>query len=360
MRGFRTALVLLGALAFLACNKDKPAEPAPQEGTQPAAQGTTPAPAATPAATPAPEGAEKTAPVAAAPAEEPIPDVVARVNGKDIKADEYREEIQKITSRGAKIPPERMARIKDNILKRIIEKELIDQEIAKQGITVSDEEIQAAFDEYKKRFRTDEQFENYLKHGKVTIEEIKERMRNKRALEKLIEKTGDLTVTDAEAKEFYDKNERFYVEKEGVRASHILVKVDENAPPEKVEAAKKKIEEIQAELKKGADFDEVATKYSEGPSAPKGGDLGFFGRGQMVKPFEDVAFAMKVGEVSQPVRTRFGFHIIKVLEKRTERKKPFEEVKDQIVESLRNKKFFKERRTLIKRLNDEAKIEKFI
>jgi len=367
MRGFQTAVVLLVALAFLACNKDKPAGPEGQQGAQQATDPTTaqaPAPEGTPAATPTGEKAgEATAaqPEAAEAVDlEKIPDVVAKVNGKEIKSDEYREEIQKITSRGAKIPPERMARIKDNILKRIIEKELIDQEIAKQAVQVTDEEIQAAFDEYKKRFRTEEQFENYLKHGKVTVEQIKERMRNKRALEKLIEKSGDLTVTDAEAKEFYDKNERFYVEKEGIRASHILVKVDEGAPEDKVAAAQKKIEEIQAELKKGMAFEEAATKFSEGPSAPKGGDLGFFGRGQMVKQFEDVAFALEPNQVSDPVRTRFGFHIIKVHEKRTERKKPFDEVKDQIVESLRNKKFFKERRTLIKRLNDEAKIEKFI
>lgn len=366
MRGFQTAVVLVAALAFLACSKDKPAPPAQPQAGAPGEQGKTPAPAPEKVAgeTPAPEKAgEATAakPEAAEAVDlEKIPDVVAKVNGKEIKADEYKEEITKITSRGAKIPPERMARIKDNILKRIIEKELIDQEIAKQGITVTDEEIQAAFDEYKKRFRTEEQFENYLKHGKVTVEQIKERMRNKRALEKLIEKTGDLAVTDAEAQEFYQKNERFYVEKEGIRASHILVKVDENAPEEKVAEAKKKIEEIQAELKKGLDFDEAAKKYSEGPSSPKGGDLGFFGRGQMVKQFEDAAFALEAGQVSEPIRTRFGFHIIKVHEKRTERKKPFDEVKDQIMESLRNKKFFKERRELIKRLNDEAKIEKFI
>ena len=292
--------------------------------------------------------------------EEKIPDVVARVNGVDIKADEYRTELDKITSRGAKIPPERMERIKQNILKRIIEKQLIDQEIAKQQIEVTPAEIDAAVEEYKKRFRTDEQFQNYLRHGKVTIDQIRERMRAKAALEKLIEKTGNLKVDDAEALEFYGKNERFYVEKAGVRASHILVKVDEGAPQDKVDAAQAKIKEAQAALAKGEDFGEVAKKFSEGPSAPKGGDLGFFGKGQMVKPFEDVAFALETGKLSDPVRTRFGFHVIKVFEKREERKKPFDEVKSQILESLRNKKFFKERRSLIQRLNQSAEIEKFL
>ena len=381
MRVLSKVLVVVVALAFLACAKDKAggagAEEAAKtpEGGEGAAKTTSaegnPAavktegakPAATsPAAAPA-EGttANPDEPVARpAASEEKIPDVVARVNGVDIKADEYRTELDKITSRGAKIPPERMERIKQNILKRIIEKQLIDQEIAKQQIEVTPAEIDAAVEEYKKRFRTDEQFQNYLRHGKVTIDQIRERMRAKAALEKLIEKTGNLKVDDAEALEFYGKNERFYVEKAGVRASHILVKVDEGAPQDKVDAAQAKIKEAQAALAKGEDFGEVAKKFSEGPSAPKGGDLGFFGKGQMVKPFEDVAFALETGKLSDPVRTRFGFHVIKVFEKREERKKPFDEVKSQILESLRNKKFFKERRSLIQRLNQSAEIEKFL
>jgi peptidyl-prolyl cis-trans isomerase C len=145
-----------------------------------------------------------------------------------------------------------------------------------------------------------------------------------------------------------------------VKASHILVKLPEKATPEQEKAALDKIKAIEVELKGGKDFEEVATRMSEGPSAPKGGDLGFFGAGQMVKPFEEKAFAMKVGEVSGPVRTRFGFHIIKVVDKREERKKTFEEVKDQIEQSLKNKKFFQERRALLETLEKEAKIEKFI
>ncbi len=361
MRAFHRALLLLAAMGLLlACGKGKPAgeTPAADKGVEKAEPAKAEPAAAGEAATDkeAPDkGAEE-----AAVDETPIPDVVATVNGVEVKADEYRAELEKITSRGSKIPGERMGRIKENILKRIIEKELIEQEVKKQAVEVTAEEIDAAFEDYKKRFRTDEQFQNYLKHGKVTVEQIRERMRAKRALEKLIEKVGDLVVTDEEALDFYAKNERFYVEKEGVRASHILVKLDEKAEEAAVKEAEKKIKSVQAELKKGMDFAEAAKKFSEGPSAPKGGDLGFFGRGQMVKPFEDVAFVLPIGKLSEPVRTRFGFHIIKVDEKREERKKPLDEVKEQILESLRNKKFFKERRTLIQKLTESAKVEQFI
>ncbi len=285
---------------------------------------------------------------------------VALVNGNGIDASLYYAEVDKITRRSAKIPPERMNRIKENILKRLIEKQLIKDAVAKEGIAVPAPEIEKEFEQYKTRFRTDEQFQNYLRHGKVTIESIKQRIREKKELEMLLEKTGKLSVTDEEIQEFYTKNERFYQEREGVKARHVLIKVAENAPKDQQDKAEAKIKEVQAALKAGTDFAEVAKKFSEGPSAPKGGDLGFFGRGQMVKPFEEKAFAMKPGDVSEPVRTRFGFHIINVLEKREARKKTLDEVKETISESLRNKKFFQERRSLLNTLKTNAKIERKI
>ncbi len=301
-----------------------------------------------------------TAPTAAPEAKERLTGPVAKVNEVPIDAAVFYAELDKITARNAKIPAERLARIESNILKRLIEKELIRQAVEKASIKVEDGEIDAAFEEYKKRFQTDEQFQNYLRHGRVSVESIKERLHEKRALEKLIEAKGNLGVDEAEAKDFYDKNERFYVEKAGVRASHILVKLPENPTKEQEEAALGKIKELQKELKGGKDFEELAKASSEGPSAPKGGDLGFFGKGQMVKEFEEAAFNMKPGDVSGPIRTRFGFHIIKVTDKREERKKPLDEVKDQIVQSLKNKKFFQERRKLLQDLEREAKIEKMI
>lgn len=294
------------------------------------------------------------------PEEKRITGPVALVNGQAIDSALYYEEVDKIKKRSAKIPPERMNRIKDNILKRLIEKELIRQAVKKAAVEVPADEIAKEFDEYKKRFRTDEQFQNYLKHGKVTVESIQDRIREKKELEKLLEKTGKLAVTDAEIDEFYKKNERFYQEREGVKARHVLIKLKENASSEEEQKARAKIAEVQAALKAGTAFEEVAKKFSEGPSGPKGGDLGFFGRGQMVKPFEEKAFAMKPNEVSDPVRTRFGFHIIQVLEKREARKKPMTEVKETIAESLRNKKFFQERRTMLNSLKAEAKIERKI
>ncbi|MDP6943358.1 MAG: peptidylprolyl isomerase, partial [Myxococcota bacterium] len=252
---------------------------------------------------------------------------------------------------------DRLARIKHNILQRLIEKELIRQAAKKARVTVSHAAVARGLAEYKKRFQTEAQFNNYLKHGRVTLKSIKDRIREKKRLENLLSSRGRLKVTKTEVREFYRANERFYVEKEGVEASHILVKLAEDAPRAEEKRAMKKIEKIQERLRRGSDFAAVAKKLSEGPSAAKGGDLGFFGRGQMVKPFEEAAFRLEVGAVSGPVRTRFGFHIIKVTDTREERKRPLAEVRDQIAQSLTNKKLFKERRKLLDALRQAATIK---
>ena len=363
-----TSRLLVTFIAFAlvaACGKSTPAPADKPAAPAPAAADKADKPAATDnAAKPAKDEAKPAAhPGAAARPAMPakgdrIEGWVAKVNGVEISADAFYQDLDKITARGAKIPEDRLARIQQNILKRLIEKELMSQAVTKAGIKVADTDIDTAFVEYKKRFQTEEQFQNYLKHGRVTLDSIKARITEKKALEKLIEAQGNLAIGDKELTEFYGKNERFYIDKAGVKASHILVKVAEKAKPEEEKRALDKVKQIQKELKGGGDFAELAKKFSEGPSAPKGGDLGFFGSGQMVKPFEEAAFKMKVGAVSGPIRTRFGFHIIKVTDKREERKKPFDEVKDQIDQSLKNKKFFQERRKLLETLRKDAKIEK--
>lgn len=317
-------LPVAASLAMFACGKKEAPPAAPQE---PSAQ--------VDAAAPTEKPADPAAPTEGTPAPgERLKGPIANVNGVAIPAEAFYEEVDKITARGAQIPADRVARIEHNILKRLIEQELINQAVKEAQVVVSAEDIAAGFDEYKKRFQNDEQFDNYLKHGRVTKDSIEARIRDRRSLELLLEKKGDLAVNDEEAKAFYEKNERFYTDKAGIRASHILIKLAENATPEDEAKAMEKVKEAQARLKKGDAFEVVAQELGEGPAASKGGDLGFFSEGRMVKEFEDVAFKMKAGDVSDPVRTRFGFHIIKLTDKREDRKKPFEEVKEQIVKSL--------------------------
>ncbi|EPR44433.1 PpiC-type peptidyl-prolyl cis-trans isomerase [Desulfovibrio sp. X2] len=133
-------------------------------------------------------------------------------------------------------------------------------------------------------------------------------------------------VTEAEAKAYYDAHQSEFHQDAMVRARHILIKVPENAPADVAAKALKKIEDIRAHIKSPKDFAAAAQKYSEGPSAKVGGDLGWFSRGSMVKPFEDAAFALKPGEISEPVRTSFGYHLILVEEKKPEGVPPLKDV----------------------------------
>ncbi|WP_419784321.1 SurA N-terminal domain-containing protein [Maridesulfovibrio sp.] len=138
------------------------------------------------------------------------------------------------------------------------------------------------------------------------------------------------TVSPEEIAAYYEAHKDAFLQEDQVKASHILIVVDENAPDKDVAAAEKKIKKILAKAKSGQDFAKLAKRYSEGPSKTKGGELGWFGKGAMVKPFEDAAFALKKGEVSEPVRTRFGWHLIKADDIREAGQKDLDQVKDDI------------------------------
>ncbi len=148
-------------------------------------------------------------------------------------------------------------------------------------------------------------------------------------------------VTEAQAKAAYNEQIAKIAPELEVRARHILVKTEQEA------------KDLVKQLKAGADFIELAKKNSTGPSADAGGDLGYFSRGQMVKPFEDAAFALKPGEVSGPVQTEFGWHVIKVEDKRNHPVPPFDEVKDQLIASLVQNQL----KTVVQGLRSAAKVE---
>lgn len=165
---------------------------------------------------------------------------------------------------------------------------------------------------------------------------------NRRALrDAYFEKSIQNAVTDEEAKKLYDQQIGNTPKQEEMRARHILVKEEAEAKA------------LVEELKKGGDFAELAKKKSTGPSASRGGDLGYFGKGQMVPAFEAAVLKLKKGEVSEPVKTRFGWHVIKLEDKRTRELPKFEAVKEQIKRSMLQSKA----QEIIGELRKNAKIE---
>jgi len=150
---------------------------------------------------------------------------------------------------------------------------------------------------------------------------------------------SQVKIDDASLRDFYDQNQAQFTTPEQVEASHILIRVDENADEPTVAKAKDEAMSVYDKAVNSVDFAELAKAYSQGPSAASGGYLGRFDRNSMVKPFADAAFAMKPGDVSLPVRTRFGWHIIKVTDKTPETVTPFETAKVQIQKNLRQASF---------------------
>lgn len=147
---------------------------------------------------------------------------------------------------------------------------------------------------------------------------------------------GDAGITDQQVEDYYEENREMFKQEKEVRARHILFKLAQNAPVEEEEKVKEKASRVLEKARAGGDFAKLAKKYSEGPTAPKGGDLGYFSRGQMAKPFEEASFKLKKGEISELVRTRFGYHIIKVEDVKEARTKTLEEVHGEIKETLTN------------------------
>jgi peptidyl-prolyl cis-trans isomerase C len=151
------------------------------------------------------------------------------------------------------------------------------------------------------------------------------------AQELLKQELAKIDVTDEDLKTYYTANKKSFEVPEMVHARHILIKVDARASAEEKQKAREKAEDVLKKIKAGGDFAQLAEEYSDDPgSKAKGGDLGFFGRGRMVQPFEDAAFSLKPGEVSGLVETQFGFHIIKVEEKKAAGVEPFEEAKEEV------------------------------
>ena len=125
-------------------------------------------------------------------------------------------------------------------------------------------------------------------------------------------------------------------------------------------AARNKIEEIQHRVQKGEDFAALAKEFSQGPSSAKGGDLGYFGQGQMVKPFEEAAFAIMPGDVSDIVQTKFGYHLSKVIDKKSQTTIAFKDIKDRLGRYLKQQKVQKEVSLCIQKLKEKAKVERFL
>jgi peptidyl-prolyl cis-trans isomerase C len=289
----------------------------------------------------------------------------AIVNGKAIPMSDYQADIDRlhrqISMTGRQPDAKEMQALAQRILDDLIARALLKQETLKKGIKVDDAEVNDQLDAVKKG-TTPENFANSLKQMNLTEPQLKDYFASRHAIKKLLDNElgSKIVVTPQEVKAFYDGNPDIFKTPEMVRASHILVKVEEGASGEDKAKALEKIKTIQKRLQSGEDFAKVAQEVSDCPSKDDGGDLNFFHKGQMVPAFEKAAFSLKPGETSDIVETEFGYHIIKLTDKKEPGTMTFDEVKPRIEQQLKNEKMSQEYHKYVEALKSKAKIEIFV
>ncbi len=280
-------------------------------------------------------------------------DVAARVNGEVIKLSELNAQVDKVIEQyptmfeGAD-GEGRLLDMKQRILDSLINSALIRQAAKERGINVSDADVDAKFAELKSGFADDEQFNAALEQAGMTVEELENQVREQLINEALMASLseGD-EITDEQIAEYYEANKNIFTDQAAVHAAHILFDEED----------KETAEQVLAEVKAGGDFAALAKEHSKDPgSAAEGGDLGWPTM-PFVPEFQAAADALAVGEISELVQSEFGWHIIKVLERREESVKPLEEVVDQVEQLIQRQRDTEAYQKYIDELREKAEIE---
>jgi peptidyl-prolyl cis-trans isomerase C len=287
-----------------------------------------------------------------------LPDVLARVNGQAVTKVDFDRLIKNMEAGRGAIPAERRDEVLRGALDQLITYSVLKQEAATRKFAVADADVDAQVASMQKQFPTQAEFDKALGARNTTVEQLKADARIDMAINKMMEaEVADaVPASDVDAKDFYDKNPDKFAQPESVRASHILI-MTKDADEAGKKAARSKIDGVLKRARAGEDFAALAKENSQDGSASQGGDLGFFGRGRMVPEFDQVAFALKPGEISEVVTTQFGYHIIKLTEKKAGSTVPFDQVKPQVVEYLSNQKKQQRVDSFIDEAKKRAKIE---
>lgn len=271
--------------------------------------------------------------------------------------------------------------IKDKVVNELITKSLLDQEIEKRGIKVTNDDVNQAIKEIVDKVGSKEQLDQILKQNGVSPAQFKKDLKEEVKMKKLAESLGSISVSDADAKKFYNENQDKFKYPDKVRAAHILIAINpaeieeivksdkankdlteeqiKAKVDEEIAAKESKAREVLAEVKKDpSQFAKIAKEKSDDTTtAVQGGELGFFAAKEMVPEFSKAAFAMKPNTVSDLVKTQFGYHIIMVTDRMAAGQQPFEKVKNEIKGFLQNQKQLESIDNLVESLKKSAKIE---
>ena len=291
-------------------------------------------------------------------------DVAAKVNGVPITMLELNRSFQahvQVPYSTVQEDP-RAKEVLRQILDNLIDRELLLQRAKSLKMAVPTQQVDTQMQQLLQRFPSKEAFDQALTAQNLTLDSVKKDVESQLLRQQLVKKEilDKVNVNAGDVQTFYDKNKDKYVEEEQVRARHILIKVPPEVSPTDEAKLKGKADDALKRAKQGEDFAGLATELSDDGSKENGGDLGFFPRGRMVPAFEEVAFTLQPGQTSDVVRTQFGYHIIKVEDRKTGRALAFDEAKSQVKDDLTQQQTYERYQQYMAGLRSKAKVEVLI
>ena len=294
--------------------------------------------------------------------------IVAEVNGETITLSEVAERVERLERemRGSATDLEafekQMQAQRASALQTMIDELIVLQEGKRLGVEVTEDDVDRAVANVKRdnNVTSDAQFQYMLQSQNFTLDDYRDFLRRQMSIIQTRRKAlSGVEITDEEIKAYYEANKQDFLRPPSVHLRHILFRVPEGASGSEVDAIQRKALKVLGELKGGAEFTDLALRHSEDPSASKGGDIGTISRGQMLPEFEAVAFDQPVGQVSEPVRTKYGLHLIQVVERSEGNYQPLSEISQKLREYLQEKRAQGKYQEWIAKLRDQAYVKMY-
>jgi peptidyl-prolyl cis-trans isomerase C len=295
-----------------------------------------------------------------------VADAVARVNEELVSREEFENVVQSNIARyeaqsGESFSQEQRPQLERQVLDGLITRTILEQEAQRLDISVGDERFAQTLDQFKQQFPDEQGYQTALDQQGFTEEEFETELRRQMVIEELIRSQvyEGVEVSEEEMRAFYDDNPQYFQQEDQVAARHIILTTEGVEESERA-ALREELEGIRQEIVDGADFAEMAREHSQGPTAANGGDLGTFGRGQMVPEFENAAFDLEVGEISSVIETQFGYHIVQVTERVPAQTQSYEEAQQRIRQFLTEEARNQGAQAYVTELRESAEVEELI
>ena len=281
------------------------------------------------------------------------------VNDRIITQNEIKIRLAEIIKQGQgqHLPEKKVKELRSQMINLLIEEALLDIRADELSIRITDVQLDAEVDHYRKQNGLSQiEFEELLERRQLTLTDFKigylKRTRRTQVINREIR--SQISITDEKLRELYDKGEGKTVR---VHARHILLVLEQDALPEEVQKIRQKLSGIKKQIESGKSFTEMADLYSQDPSVKQNhGDLGFFGKKDMVREFAEVSFSLEPGTLSEPVRSQHGFHLIEVLDKKDDPPESFDKVKQKLSQQAFKKEFDQKYKAYMKNLKQKARI----